>query len=121
MEKRVIMIPFEVDGEWIDDVLCTAFEGGINYWCSNVTVVDGDYKGGEYKSEVISRGGRLKLYDESGAIVHLTLEGFIKGVEKYYEWCLKDNRKTYTDPGMIDAEIADCMVQFAVFGEIIYG
>ena len=46
--------------EDIDDIMCGALEGGINYWCNEVKVV-GDYLG-EYGSEQIARGGKLRLH-----------------------------------------------------------
>ncbi len=47
----------EFDNECIDDIMATALEGGITYWCDDAEVV-GDYLG-EYASEQISRGGTL--------------------------------------------------------------
>ena len=39
----------------IDDIMVTALEGGINYWCRRAKVV-GEYLG-EATSDQISRGG----------------------------------------------------------------
>ena len=43
----------------IDDIMVTALEGGINYWCRRAKVV-GEYLG-EAASDQISRGGSLIL------------------------------------------------------------
>lgn len=60
-----------VTQEDVDDIVATALEGGINYWCRKAEVV-GDYLG-EYASEQISRGGTLKLYDsEEDEVYELT-------------------------------------------------
>ena len=49
----------------IDNFMCTALEGGINYWCREAKVV-GEFLG-ECGSEQTSRGGSLLLRDaESG-------------------------------------------------------
>ena len=44
----------------IDDIMVSALEGGVNYWCRSV-VVEGDYLG-EYASDQISRGGQLTFW-----------------------------------------------------------
>ena len=68
----------ELDNECIDDIMATALEGGITYWCDDVEIV-GDYLG-EYASEQISRGGTLKLHDsEEDETYELTLDKFLEG------------------------------------------
>ena len=58
-EKKIVETLFvrrsvNVSEQDIDDILCTAFEGGITYWCDSVRVV-GNYLG-KYASDQISRG-----------------------------------------------------------------
>ncbi len=113
-----IKIKFEFDDQLIYDLLSTCFEGGSNYWCDLVKVKDNDYKGAEFASGVIYKGGVLFLYVD-GVGHELTLERFIKGMELG----LNDN------PQMIlalqeeqwDAGHADHILQHALFGELIYG
>lgn len=52
---------YTVTPQDIDDIMVTALEGGINYWCRKAKVV-GEYLG-ECASDQISRGGSLILYD----------------------------------------------------------
>ena len=113
-----------VTKEDIDDIMACALEGGINYWCRRAEVV-GKYLG-EFASEQISRGGKLKLYDaEEDAVYELTREKFLKGLEKAivenyyarYNWCNGHE----LDVCMIDAEVADAIVQLAIFDDVIYG
>ncbi len=47
---------FNITDEQLDDIMCTALEGGITYWCDEAKVV-GDYLG-EYAHEQIARGGQ---------------------------------------------------------------
>lgn len=109
--------------EDIDDIMCTALEGGISYWCREAEVV-GEYLG-EFASDQISRGGVLRLYDaEEDDIYELTIERFLHGFEL---WVI-GGYDTYgavsngdVDTGEIDAEKADQIVQLALFDEIIYG
>ena len=114
----------KVTQEDIDDIMCSALEGGITYWCRKAKVV-GEYLG-EYASEQISRGGTLKLYDaEEDEVYELTLEKLLEGIKlavdgNYYDdydWC---DGKTI-DTCQVDAEVADCIVQLALFGEIVFG
>ena len=104
----------------IDDIMVTALEGGIAHWCRHADIV-GD-RLGEYASDQISRGGSLVLYDtESSDKWELTLEKFLNGVKLYLEeGChvqVEDNR---IDAGDIDANDADCIIQFALFGEVVF-
>lgn len=115
---------YTVTDEDIDDIMCSALEGGITYWCSRVEVV-GEYLG-EYASEQISRGGALILWDSEEDNVTYTLdkEMLLKGVElaitnrDYEEYRWYENG--VLDCTQIDADVADCIVQYALFGEIIF-
>ena len=110
--------------EDIDDIMVGALEGGINYWCREAEVV-GEYLG-EYASEQISRGGALTLYDaESSDKWTLDLEKFLNGVKLW----LQNGDDRYDalqgdgtlDTGEIDGEMADMIVQYALFGEVVFG
>lgn len=124
-KKHSITIETEIvlTGEDIDDLVACALEGGIWYWCNLVTVhnVPKEFEEKyEYASDVISFGGELELTeDEDGAKHILTLEKFMKGVKMT---CI-DRRITSGEILMDihDAEVVDCIIQFALFDEIIYG
>lgn len=108
-----------VTAEDIDDIIRTAFEGGICYWCDEVEVV-GKYLG-KYASEQISRGGKLVLYDvESSDKWELTLDKFAKGLKEWLSW----NPDFTTDGGIdtanVDANCADEIIQYALFGELMF-
>lgn len=110
--------------ENIDDIMVGALEGGINYWCQEAEVV-GDYLG-EYASDQISRGGKLILHDaESSDKWELDLDKFMNGVKLWiqngddaYGAVQKDRT---VDTCQIDAEMADLIVQYALFGEVVFG
>lgn len=113
-----------VTEEDIDNIMCSALEGGICYWCCCAEVV-GEYLG-EFASEQISRGGTLKLHDsEEDEVYELTRDKLLEGIKLAYdydcypdyEWC--DGHKL--DCCQIDADVADCIVQYALFGDVIYG
>lgn len=113
----------------IDDIMVSALEGGITYWADACEVV-GDYLG-EYASEQISRGGELKIHvdepwdEDETEVWTLTREKLLHGIKKAYEdgyytayeWC---DGKTL-DTCQVDAEVADIIVQLALFDDVIYG
>lgn len=126
MENFKIKIEKEitVTQQDIDDIMVSALEGGITYWCRKAEVV-GDYLG-EYASDQISRGGALKLYDaESDDVWVLTLEKLLHGIEKAYDgnwfkdygWC----DGSVIDTCEVDGEVADTIVQYALFDELVFG
>ena len=126
--KVVLRVNFNVvvSGEDIDDIMCSALEGGINYWCGKAEV-DGKYLG-EYASEQISRGGTLILHDmEEGRTELLTKEKLLQGIKMYAEQPNRSDifevidHELHIDCGMVDAEVADAIVQYAIFSEIFYG
>lgn len=117
--KRITVTPQD-----IDDIMACALEGGITYWCNQAEVV-GEYLG-DYASEQISRGGTLLLHDrEEDAQYALNIEKFLVGLTKAiednwfasYEWF---NDKEL-DTCNVDAEVADCIIQLAIFEDVIYG
>ena len=115
---------YEVTSQDIDDIMVAALEGGINYWCRKVKVV-GDYLG-EYASEQISRGGSLILYDaESSDHWELDLEKLMNGIQKAIEDNWFDDYDWYVDGKLdtieIDAEVADTIIQLALFDELVFG
>lgn len=123
-EKFRVSISLDVDlsQQDIDDIMVAALEGGINYWCREAEVV-GEMLG-DYAHEQISRGGTLILHDaESSDKWDLTLEKFLRGVELYIK---NGDRVTVedfklVDYGELDAEDADCIVQYALFGKLVFG
>lgn len=104
----------------IDDIMCTALDY-IGYWCGGTKVI-GKRKG-EYAHEQISRGGSLILFDaESSDKWELTLTKFLAGVKKYFEEsCHIRVEDGALDASDIDGEDADCIVQYALFGEVQFG
>lgn len=117
-----VQIPVVLSEQDIDDIMVSALEGGINYWCWKAEVV-GEYLG-DYASEQISRGGSLKLYDmESGEKLWLNREKFLNGFKLWFEsngdrYSVIDGNEV--DTSRIDGVTADEIIQFAVFDDVIY-
>lgn len=114
----------KITEEDIDGIMVGALEGGINYWCCEAEVV-GEYLN-EWASHQISKGGKLLLHDaEEDDVYELTLEKFLSGIKKWYEnggdvyGAVKKNGTI--DCSNIDAGDADSIVQYAIFGELVFG
>lgn len=121
-----VNVKVEVTDVDIDDIMAGALEGGVNYWCRKVEVVEDEYLG-EFASEQISRGGSLKLYDrEEDAFYILTKELFLNGLKMYLEKphpydITEGTRNGYRlDTCMADAVVCDMIIQYALFGQQIY-
>ena len=126
MSKIKIEMEIEVTDQDIDDIVCTAFEGGINYWCDHVEPV-GDLLG-DYEHEQIAKDGYLYLYDieDDEEKWILTKSRLLNGIKMYIT---NSTTKGYPsilygkqiDTSEVDSCIADMIIQFALFEDIIYG
>lgn len=133
MEKISIIIEQELKPEEINDLIVTALEGGINYWCRKAEIKKAnpnnpDSKfwgiapehGGKinYASDVIGYGGALILYDaESSDKWELDLVNVLKGIK------IHCSNKGITPADLMedhDADDADAIVQYALFNEIMF-
>ncbi len=127
-----ININVEIKDEDIDEIVCTALEVGINYWCNSAQIGEKTYYG-KYASDQISRGGTLIIsvdepFEEQETYT-LTKAKLINGITQY----IKDPDMIYNiltrgkekgiyeiDCCQIDATIADIIVQNALFGDLIF-
>ena len=109
----------------IDDIMVCALEGGINYWCGEAEVIE-EKRVADWGNEQISRGGVLVLHDieDPDQTWELTLEKFLNGFKLWVE----NGGDQYgavqgheVDCCNIDAGCADEIVQYALFGDVIYG
>ena len=132
-EKKIVETLFvrrsvNVSEQDIDDILCTAFEGGITYWCDSVRVV-GNYLG-KYASDQISRGGKLKFHveepfdNEETEWYEMDQEKFLHGLQEWLNCSRNSSCGLYEnkiDCSQIDAPMADEIIQYTLFDEIIFG
>lgn len=110
----------DITSQFIDDVLCTAFESGISYWATNVRPLGNVWPdNAEYVSECLTRGVDIVITEDSDNSGHvLTMQKMLMGIERF---CNRNNRGIGDLIEDHDAEDADCIVQYAIFGEIVYG
>jgi hypothetical protein len=123
MEHKIeITITDKISDENINDIISTAFEGGINYWCDDVKILKGtisdELKKDRFKSDLITLGATLVLFDaESDEKWKLTLKKVIKGITMH---C--------SDKGILpsqlmedyDANDADSIIQYALFDKQVF-
>lgn len=110
--------------QFLSDILTTAIEGGINYWAqfSSIEKVDdaNDILGWRYESAVIHD------YDDPSEKYTINLDVVAKGLgilrkrnaDRDKELLLAN--RTNGDEGDFDAWDADKIIQFALFGELVY-
>lgn len=113
-----VVIEENVTREMVDDILTTAFEGGINYWCHKIEATFPEELDVSYVGELLSHGVEIDIHCEDGEVYQLTLGKFILGLQdacNHYGWSLS---RLYDDH---DAEIADIVVQYALFTVVVYG
>ena len=134
--------------EEIADVITTAIEGGIGYWaCLNNDTKEWEEARKTLQTEKVEKGetGNEPYYDEiiwkmlsdgkevefidveaedydnpgNGEVWKLTMEKFVKGLEIYE--AERGSIKRALEDGNFDAVEGDCVFQYALFGELIYG
>lgn len=133
--KVVYTKSFNISDSDFGDVIVSIIEGGIGYWCSRFTIVDRDENSDTEYYEEINNGKKFKLFmdepfetDENGKAkkyYYLTKDNLTKGIRMYiegdyqYSNSLIDNKGNF-DAGMVDAEVADCVCQLALFDDVIF-
>lgn len=131
-----VNIEVELSVQDMMDLLCTAFEGGVNYWVTSILGEGGDTgklpEGRtkiEHEYEWLAVGGSLKIgYDDEERLYrYLDQDKLQKGLQ---EWIFRNSvqvyydgarRDTALDLSIIDAGDADEIVQFALFGKLVFG
>jgi len=98
----------------IDNLICTALEGGINYWCDSAEPEGADYKGCQYAHEVLTKGGALILKSFENTTHVLTLNKVMYALGK-------PEVDDLLDINDYDAVEVDQVIQHALFGGPIYG
>ena len=115
-ERNFVLKPIQVTDEHLDSILVGAFEGGSNYWIQKVEVANDDCKGKTYASECVAAGGELYIHTTDDEKCLLTKNMLINGLQMYLD---ESKHKNWPDSG--DAYTDDCILQYALFEEIVYG
>lgn len=125
-ERVVGRISLDVTESDIENIVVSSFEGGSNYWMGL------DNTGEKWNSrpkceplsmwavKILLEGGSVELYDiedeDEDKRFTLTLEGLVKGIElNAIERPFAANKEQW------DAGDADCILQYALFGKVVFG
>ena len=117
-------LPLIVTQRVVENILITAFDsscGGCNYFLECYPTTVGKRRGqdifesfAQYKQKL-----RITLDKELDDMVHtLTYTNFLNGLRLAIQNGLE--LKVITDDYPVDANQADCIIQYAIFGELTY-
>ena len=118
----------EISDKLIEDILCTAFEGGITYWADNVSCEDNkDMKEvsgwkHEYLTKTKKKDAAMYIHTEEGGKVKITKSLILEALQQMGDpkyKCTKALSRILEET--YDADDADIVVQTACFGEVVYG
>lgn len=125
MEKKLkytFVLQVELDESFLDDVCVTAAEGGINYWANGRSHT---LKGSQFRivEQEPSEGDTAKVFDVTHEAIKL---GITRVLNPAFEINADTRMDLYravvtNDCGHIDADVADAIVQAAMFNELVYG
>lgn len=112
-----IKVEKEISAQEVADLIITALEGGVNYWCGGVeTIPHNDIKTPEAWTDP---NFTLKVTDaeeeEPDAQVHVNKARVEAALLQFHE------RSPGVELEACDADDADVFFQYLVFGEIVYG
>lgn len=122
MATFMVRITKEFTDDDLENIMITALEGGIGYWAcldnSDWNQQPADMPTSEYAWKILQDGGTLHFLDEEddGAEYFLDLSSLLDGIGK----CIA-NKDWDGDMDNIDAIVADMIIQYAIFGSVIYG
>lgn len=130
--KLNISLDFEITDEMIDDLMCAAFEDFgycLSQWCDayfptnsgeQLTRDERERKGIQYGHDALTKGCDITLHDaEDDKWYTFTLNDFVqKGIA---QWCKQKGVTPDSLHDNHDAVDGDCLVQLAIFGDVVYG
>lgn len=123
--------PFKVSRSDVSGILCSAFEGGMATWVQRVRAAPGVH-GVTWASQVPSAGGKILIrYDvpekdegNGKGLATIALADMLRGISLALQdrtlfgghFCM-----AHVNGDEQDAISADCILQMAVMGRIVYG
>jgi hypothetical protein len=116
----LVSVKVPVSKQLLRDLLCTAIEGGSNYWADFADITRGNPAGDWYYSSAIVTENDPDTAVTTGTVV--TPEMLAVGLERLalssMPTALTHLADALSENG--DAITADVVLQFAVFGELVY-
>ena len=127
-DTTVINYSVPISDKMIEYILCSAFEGGSNYWANNVSFhnkEDGEKVGGwkhKYLTTTKLKDAKLIVHTDDGSQVAFSKKSIIEGLQMMDDpenGCTKALKRLLF--GDWDAWDADIAFQMACFKEVVYG
>ena len=131
-----VEVSYKFSPQEIADLMVTALEGGINYWCGKARMMVSSQSSKDLfprfegvlacddnnvlcASDVIAYGGKLVLRDieDPTEVWVLDSEKMLKGIGMY---CSENNISPSELMDDYDADTADAIVQYGLFNELVY-
>lgn len=124
----------EIDKCDLRDIMITALEGGITYW-ADATKPVGEWLGKD-SCDHVANGGILKIHLTEGAIddsnktwYEIDKAKLLKGIKMYLDdpetpfGILRDGTcgECHLELCEVDGAVADIIIQYALFGEVVFG
>ena len=130
-----INIDVELDDQFFEDVLVTAFDGGSNFWVDHIKI---NHPGGAkpsgiptsmWAAQALNNGGTIQVYptETIDETYRLDKSMFKDGVTLWTKTnpssmeIINIGGKFTIDPCNIDASDADTILQLALFRKVVFG
>lgn len=119
-----IDVAYYYSDEDMQDIVISAIEGGIGYWACLDNTTEAwkdkpkDVPVSEWAYEILKKGWKLEFTDEEDdeAKYEIDWDSFVIGIQSAISGHVWDG-----DIDSVDSIIADCIFQYAIFGEVVYG
>jgi hypothetical protein len=132
MKYSTINIDFDIHDNDIENIIITALEGGIGYWgclLNEGKEFDEFYKDtkglttSEFVADLILNEKSVVLYDteldfNEAEKWELNLFKLLNGIKLYI---INNKQINFPLIDNLDANMADSIIQYALFGELVYG
>jgi len=123
-----LQLEVSIDHQFIEDILVTALEGGSNFWIDSIKINHHDVKKPRgvptsiWASQALLADGTIEIFTDDEHHT-LTKEKLIAGIKA---WISSDPKRMEVHDGVlcadnIDADDADTITQYALFGKLVFG
>lgn len=137
MTTMQVIHEVDLDDQFFEDIICTMFEGGSNYWIDHITI---NHPCGKKPTGIPTSMWAANALNENGTVIvfvsnfddkceeitlvkNMLIEGLDKWAMNYQDHVsiVIEGQKCTIDAGDIDANDADIILQYALFNEIVFG
>lgn len=120
-KKYTVRLEKNITVQELEDIIVGSFEGGSSYWLGvdnrEWTEKPEDMPVAQYALSLLLDKKTVKLYNiEDDERYELTTGKLLKGIARNIQ-----KRPWDCDLKKADAITYDCIIQFALFGEVVYG